>query len=147
MQDLYQWAAAYCAKRECCRSDVLSKLLAKGTTRTEAEAILEKLKAERFIDESRYARAYVNDKFRFDHWGRTKIRYQLLLKKIPESSIDEALSQISEEAYLQAVKAFILSRTKTLSEPDPFKAGQKIARAAISRGFEPYLVFQVLNLE
>lgn len=53
------------------------KLLAKGATPDEVDETLGRLETESYIDEARYARAFVNDKFRFDHWGRIKIRYAL----------------------------------------------------------------------
>lgn len=150
----YNWATALCARSERCRSDLAAKLRLRGCPSAEATALLDRLEREGFIDEERFARAFVADKFRFDRWGRIKISQHLRLKGISSATISEALGQIDEEEYLKALTAFITSRTARATgdaEPsDPAEAyaiRQKVARAAISRGYEPHLVFSRLDLE
>lgn len=144
--DLFTYAAALCARKEYCRSEMATKLRMKGAGADETEQLLQHLEREGFIDESRYARAFVRDKFRFDHWGRVKLRYQLLRKGVNDCDIDAALDEIDEQQYREALAEFVKSRRSLSAEDDPFRASQKIARAAISRGFEPNLVFSTLKI-
>ena len=67
----------YCAKAEHCTQDVVAKLKSWGISGLESEEIIERLKKENFINDARYAKAYVNDKWKLDHWGKKKIRHQL----------------------------------------------------------------------
>lgn len=143
--DLLSYASALCARKEYCRSEIAAKLRSKGAAPDETEQLLQHLEREGFIDEARYARAFVADKFRFDHWGRVKMRYQLLRKGVSDCDIDAALEEIDEKQYRQALADFVKSRRQTTAEEDPFRTSQKIARAAISRGYEPNLVFNALN--
>ena len=142
---LYLWAASRCAVKEYCRSEIKEKFLQKGATVSVAETLIERLEKERYIDEERYARAFVSDKFRFAHWGRVKIRYALQLKGISPQLIDEALSLVQEESYQDELRAFIQSRRRTVKADSPYALKQKLARAAISRGFEPSAVFAQLS--
>ena len=124
MTDFYLWATGRCSQKEYCRSEIAQKLRTKGATPDEIESLLARLESERYIDETRYARAFVSDKFRFDHWGR-----------------------ITDDDYRASLSDFIASRRRTTKGDTPYAINQKIARSAISRGFEPHLVFDALRVE
>lgn len=138
--DPYAWASATCAARECCGSEIASKLCRKGVTRAEAEAVVERLTDEGFIDEERYVRAYVSDKFRFDRWGRIKIRHALRHLNLPEQLVEQALAEISEEDYRTVLADFLAARNRTVKADDDYERYRKLATAALNRGFEPAAV-------
>lgn len=146
--DLYNWASARCAIKEYCRSEIEAKLMSKGATADETAQIVQRLQDEGFIDEHRYAAAFVADKFRFDHWGRTKIRHALRHKGIAEGIANEAIDErIDSDDYQQTLKDFIASKTRQTKTTDAYTLKQKVARAAIARGFEPHLVFDILGAD
>lgn len=147
MTDYYLWATSRCAIKEYCCSEIATKLQQKGATPDEIDTLLERLVNEKYIDESRYAEAFVSDKFRFDHWGRIKISHALRQKGIADSFIRKALSTIDEEEYREMLKDFIQSKRRMTKGDTPYAVNQKIARAAITRGFEPHLVFDQLQME
>ena len=147
MTDLYLWATSRCAVKEYCCSEIATKLQQKGATADEADALLERLVNEKYIDEARYAEAFVSDKFRFDHWGRIKITHALRQKGIADSLIREVLEHIDEDEYCTLLTDFIQSKRRTTKGDTPYAINQKIARAAITRGFEPHLVFDRLQME
>lgn len=144
--DWYTWAAARCARQEFSRRDISTKLMNKGAMADEAREVVDRLVSEGFIDDARYARAFVADKFRFERWGRVKISYMLHLKGLPDDVVDEALHQIDDTQYVETLKDLLEAKLRTLRAAPPFALRQKVARTAISRGFEPDLVFQVMNL-
>lgn len=145
--DNYAWAAQRCAARECCASDLRTKLLSRGASDDEAAAIIDRLTAENYLDEARYARAFVNDKLRFDHWGKRKIQYALRMKGVADGVIDEALGEVDEEEYTQILADFLHSRLRSTKETDARKLIQKVARSAAARGFEMPQVFDLLHRE
>lgn len=145
MTDLYAWAMSRCARRECCRTELRSKLLEKGATTHEADDILQRLTDEGYLDEARYAKAFTSDKFRFDHWGRLKIRYTLLQRGVDETLITAALGRIDDDEYYTALLDFIKSRLLSVSDDDPYRTLQKIMRSAAARGYEPDLVHRALH--
>ena len=73
----------YCSTAERCIQDVQKKIDAAGLPPDASERIIARLLKERFIDESRFTRFFVNDKLRFNKWGRVKIGYELYKKNIP----------------------------------------------------------------
>lgn len=142
------WATGRCALRECCRQEIKKKWLAGGLDDSTCEHLLDRLEDEGFIDESRYARAFVHDKLEYDHWGRIKMTQALRLKGIRRSVIDEALAEkIDDEHYREVLRHILQQKFRTLNfDPDDreetYKAVQKLVRFAASRGFEPELIFQ-----
>ena len=97
-------AAAYCTLCERCVSEVSAKLTAWGVPYAVQEEIITRLTNEKFIDETRYCRAFVNDKVRFNRWGRLKITAALREKRLPQEYIKEAMENIDEDAYQQSLQ-------------------------------------------
>ena len=64
---------ALCAGREMCLSDIRRKLILWGVKSDDTDNILNLLIQGKFIDEKRYAAAFVKDKFRYNKWGKIKI--------------------------------------------------------------------------
>ena len=93
-QEALNKAAAYCTQCERCTSEVVAKLTAWGMTSSQRERITATLTDEKFIDDERFCRAFVNDKLRFNRWGRIKIAAALREKRLPQASIKDALEQI-----------------------------------------------------
>ena len=138
-------AAAYCTLCERCISEVSTKLAAWGVPHGEQHKIIERLQQEGFIDEARYCRAFVNDKVRFNRWGRIKITAALREKRLPQEHIKEALESIDEDIYQQSLKEVIEIKRRELKGKDDFATQQKIIRHAASRGYEPSLIISTIK--
>ena len=138
-------AAAYCTLCERCISEVSAKLTTWGVPYAVQEEIITRLTNEKFIDETRYCRAFVNDKVRFNRWGRLKITAALREKRLPQEYIKEAMENIDEDAYLQSLQETIDIKRRELKGKDDFATQQKIIRHAASRGYEPSLIIKAIN--
>lgn len=141
-------AAAYCTLCERCTSEVCTKLTAWGMTSAQQHRIIERLIDEKFIDERRYCSAFVNDKVRFNHWGRIKIVAKLREKKLPADIINEALDAIDENEYNATLRKLLNNKMKELKNSnDERQTKQKLLRFAISRGFEYHLILKQLKFD
>ena len=138
-------AAAYCTLCERCISEVSTKLTAWNVPHCEQKKIIDRLIEENFIDEARYCRAFVNDKVKFNRWGRIKITAALREKHLPQEYIREALESIDEEIYQQSLKEVIEIKRRELKGKDDFATQQKIIRHAASRGYEPSLIITTIK--
>ena len=138
-------AAAYCTLCERCISEVSTKLAAWGVPHGEQQKIIVRLQQEGFIDEVRYCRAFVNDKVRFNRWGRIKIRAAMSEKRLPRELVNEAIENIDEEQYAAALAEVIAAKRRELKGKEDYAAQQKIMRYAASRGFEPSLIMKAIN--
>lgn len=129
-------AAAYCSASERCIQDVEKKIKAAGLTGEESDRIIARLLKERFIDESRFARYFVNDKLRFNKWGRIKINYEMQRKGIPSDIRSEALASIDEQEYHSLLLSLLKSKKKATRGKDDRDVYTKLLRFAAGRGFE-----------
>ena len=121
-------AAAYCSAAERCIQDVQKKIDAAGLPPDASERIIARLLKERFIDESRYTRFFVNDKLRFNKWGRVKIGYELYKKNIPSP-----------------IRDLLKSKKKSTKGKDERDLFNKLLRFAAGRGFESRITLNCLS--
>ncbi len=139
----------YCAYQERCHQEVRSKLLTIGLRGEELEEVMAQLISEDFLNEERFAKAYIGGKFRIKKWGKIKTIQALKQKHISDYSIKKGLLEISEEDYLHTVQALIAKKRDELKSKifDTYEINSKIAQYLISRGYEPDLVWKELKLE
>ncbi len=139
-------AAALCSTGERCRHDISEKLTQWGVAPAAAAKIVKHLVGEGYIDEARYCRSFVNDKWRFDRWGRVKIRYALKQKDLPELLIQSALDALDESEYRDCLRELLDKKRASLTGGER-EIRAKLLRFAASRGFEPAAVFAVMGAE
>ena len=129
-------AAALCARSEQSSGDIREKLLKWGLVGNDVAIVLQQLVEQGFIDDSRFARAFVKDRFAFNGWGRIKIAHQLRLKGIPADVIDEAMTAIDEDGYRDRLLELLRAKWRTVKDREPRAAWAAMMRFAASRGFE-----------
>lgn len=139
-------AEAYCSAAEHCRSEVRAMLERHGAEKPDIESIINNLVKEGFIDDSRYARAFVHDKVRFAKWGRVKIAQALWQKRIPQDITDAALESIEDDEYLAALRDVVKAKFRTVKGATEYERKMKTMRSVCSRGYEPALVRKLLDL-
>jgi regulatory protein len=133
-EQIYSRMMALCSRREYCKSDIAAKI-ATLSDEVDAGAMIKKLCDERFIDESRYAAAFVRDKSRLKGWGEVKIRYALQRKGLDSGTIAEALGEIDEEQQKDRLTKLMKAKAQTLKAVTPEEKRAKLMRFAVSRGF------------
>lgn len=144
-QEAYTRAAALCSRSERATSDIHTKLLAWGITRAQASDIIARLMSEDFINEHRYAHAFAHDKHRYNGWGRIKIAHQLRAKGIAQHDIDDAMADIDLDHYHATLVKSLQAKWREVSGRAPQLARAAMLRYATSRGYEPQLVYSVVD--
>lgn len=134
---------AYCSRAEKCESDVRTYLYKQGVDSETISKIIESLVDDKFVDNERYARAFVSDAFKFNKWGRLKIRQALLVKGISDKIMAEPLAEIDDAEYMSLLENVLRSKLKSVRGDDEYKIKASVFRFAYSRGFEPELVDKV----
>ena len=140
-----QRATALCLGSEHCVSDMMEKLFRWGLSRQDSERVVDYLLDEQYIDELRYARAYVSDKVRFSHWGRMKIRAMLRMLRISDADINEALDNIDEQQYLEILEGVIDAKRRSIGDDASYASRIKIIRFALQRGFEMHEIVKFVS--
>jgi regulatory protein len=127
--------AAYCSRGEKCIWDIRRKMDAWEISIVEQNKIIHYLQQEKFLDESRYCRAFVNDKSQYNRWGAYKIEQELKKKQLPETLIREALGNINSEEHREQLHQLLQNKKKTIKGKTEFEIKQKLMRFAAGRGF------------
>ncbi len=140
-------AERYCSGAEHCCAEVRTMLERHKVEADEIALILKHLVKEGYVDEGRYADAFVHDKVRFAKWGRVKISQALWQKRIPADVADAALARIDEDEYMSALKEVAASRYRQTKGATEYERKMKTMKSVCSRGYEPALVRKVLNLQ
>ena len=76
--DALSRVAAYCSTAEHCRAEVTEKLQRWGIPYDAIDRIINRLEQEKYIDEERFCRAFIHDKYRFAKWGKMKIAQAII---------------------------------------------------------------------
>lgn len=145
-------AEMYCSAGEHCRSEVAAKLAGNGRRDSEplapeaVERILAHLEKEGYIDEERYARAFVHDKLEFCRWGKIRIRMALRQKGIGNAAAENALASVDEDEYTGILRDVLAAKRRGVNGSDEFERSMKLMRFAVQRGFEPGLVRKMLDI-
>ena len=128
--------AAKCSTSEQCLSDIEAKIIRYDLTEEERTRILRHLVEEKYIDDRRYAEAFVRDKYRFNKWGRIKITQGLRMKGIDKETISNAMGVIDEQEYLDILQDLIKAKRKSTRGKSAYEINGKLIRFATGRGFE-----------
>ena len=146
MQDFFLKASYYCSLSEHCIQKVREKLVQWDTPKEFIQPIIDRLVEEDYINEERFARAFVKDKFRFNHWGRIKITTHLRALAISSDIIAKAIEEIDEDEYAEILDETVEKKRKTIKKGTDYEIRAKLLRHALSRGFEYELVATKLNI-
>ena len=138
-------AENYCAYQERSQQEVRDKLYDWGLHHDEVEEVISELIQSNFLNEERFAMAYVSGKFNIKKWGKIKIKQGLKLKRVPEKMIIKALNTIDYDKYLQVLLATAEKKAPFITEKDPYKRKYKLVSYLMGKGFESNLISEVLK--
>ncbi len=134
-----------CVKAERSEFDVRRLLERWGIAAEERQRIVDTLVRERFVDDRRYAEAYVREKVRFSGWGRFKIRAALRAKRIDESIIEEALGQVDGASMREKLEHRLQMKMARTRARDEYDLRGKLLRYGAGLGFDTDMVLEVVE--
>lgn len=140
-----QKAESYCAYQERAQQEVRDKLYSWGLHQDEVENIIAQLIEDNFLNEERFAKAYVLGKFRMKGWGKIKIKMHLKAKRVSEPLIRIALREINSEEYEETIDKIIEKRIKIPINKITRTERQKLFNYLLSKGFEADIIRQKTN--
>ncbi len=135
----------YCAYQERSHQEVKAKLFQYGLHSSEVDEILSYLITEGFLNEERYAKAFAGGKFRIMKWGKLKIQRELESSGVSPRNIARGLAEISHSEYSQTILSLIKKKSNRVTDENIFSKKHKVARFVIGKGYEPELVWEIVN--
>ena len=142
---ILQKAKHFCAYQERSHYEVREKLYAFGLYKAQVEDMLTLLITEDYLNEERFAKSFARGRFRLKQWGRTKIKYELKLRKVSDYNIKTAMKEIGDDEYAATLQKLADNKWASL------KGGHKLERQAkataflLQRGYEAPLVHQAIK--
>lgn len=139
--------SALCAQGEHCQWEMTEKLR-KWEIDDEAQArIMERLVKDRYVDDERFARAFVLDKIRYNKWGRRKVEQALYQKHIADDIRRRTLDDVSDEEYLKVLQPLMKQKRRSTKAASDYEMNQKLIRFALGRGFTFDIIRQCMDVE
>ena len=146
-QGAYLQLAQLCARSEHCQHDMLEKMR-RWEMSDEAQAhVMQRLISERYVDDERYARAFVRDKILYNKWGRRKVEQALWQKHIDDDIRQRILDGVDDEEYVNVLRPLLKQKRRTLKATSDYELNQKLVRFALSRGFTYDIIRQCLDTD
>lgn len=146
-QEAFLQLAALCAQAEHCEQEMRDKLKRWSFDESVQNRIIERLIRERYIDNERYARAFVKDKIRYNKWGRRKVQQALWLKRIDKDIQQRVLDEIDDNEYLSVLRPLLKQKRKTVRAESNYELNRKLVRFALGRGFTFDIIRQCLDVD
>ena len=135
----------YCSYQERCHKEVVQKLYSMYMIPEAIDHIVVKLMQDNFLNEERYAKAFVSGKFRIKKWGKYRLTRELKQKDIGKTLINMALQTITEQEYLETFHALAEKRAENIRETNVAKQRKKLADYLLYRGWESHLVYDKVS--
>lgn len=128
-------ARRFCALSEQCETSVRQKLIAWGAAVAEVEPIINSLRADDYLNDSRYACAYAESKILQQHWGRQKVLYQLRLKHLSKEAIAASMKMVDDDTYYGILREEADKKLRTLGDEQGADYYRRLYSFLTSRGY------------
>lgn len=146
-QDAYLTLAALCAQAEHCQYEMTEKMRRWELDDEVQARVMQRLVNERYVDDERYARAFVKDKVRYNKWGRRKVEQALWQKHIDEDIRQQVLNEVDDEEYISILKPLLRQKQRSTKAANDYELNQKLIRFALGRGFTFDIIRQCIDIE
>ena len=130
-----------CSSSEHCSGEMLKKMDDwEVDPRTQSEVMAYLIK-EKYIDDRRFCRFFVNDKIKYNKWGRRKVEQALWQKRIDSDISREVLDEVPDKIYTDILKSLLKDKKKSVKGRNDYEIKAKLVRFAVGRGF----TFDIIN--
>ena len=144
-QGAYLQLAQLCARSEHCRHDMQEKMRRWGMSDEAQARVMQRLVGERYVDDERYARAFVRDKIRYNKWGRRKVEQALWMKRIDDDIRERVLGEVDDGEYLAVLRPLLKQKCRSTKAATDYELNQKLVKFALGRGFTFDIIRQCID--
>ncbi len=138
---------ALCSQGEHCTWEMTEKMRRWGLDAEAQARIIKYLTDERYIDETRYCRAFIRDKVRHNKWGRLKVEQALMAKRVSRDVYLPVLNETADTDYLDVLRGLLQARRRQLGGMSDYEQRGRLVRYAMSRGFTFDIIRQCLDVD
>ena len=125
-----------CSRAEKSTGDARRLMRTWGVPETEQQEVVDKLVAQRFIDNRRYAEAYTREKSSLAGWGARKIAMQLRQKGVEREIITQTLAALDTDAQGDKLLEKLQRKVRTTKAASEYELRGKLLRYALGLGYD-----------
>ena len=144
-QEILQKLTALCSSAEHCSYEMLEKMRKWDVDEDTQAQVMEYLTRERYIDDERYAEMFINEKIKFNKWGRRKVEQALWQKHIDSTTARNLLDDVPDEEYLKVLRPLLKSKERSVKASSEYEKNMKLIKFAMGRGFDFDIIKQCLK--
>ena len=145
--EAYLTLTALCAQAEHCQWEMLEKMRRWEVSEEAQARVMQRLVKEKYVDDERYAEAFVKDKIRYNKWGRRKVDQGLWQKHVDADIRKRVLDEVDDDEYLSVLRPLLKQKRKTTKANSDYELNQKLMRFALGRGFTFDIIRQCIDVE
>ena len=135
-----------CSRAERSSGDALRLMQRWGVDREQAYGVLHQLIKERYIDDRRYAEAFIKDKSSFSKWGYYKIVKALQAKGISKEIIDSVIAdRLDDVMESDRLERLLILKRRQIKDSDPYKIKSRLVRYGIGAGWPMSSVVEIVE--
>jgi regulatory protein len=146
--ELYDYAVGSLARRMRTVAELKRLLRARAENNEDGalavEAIIAKLKEQKYLNDSRYAAAYSHYRQTNEKFGRRRVVIDLKAKGVHGEVIEQAVSSAYEQVNEEQLARQFLDR-KRLKKPQNQRESARVFRMLVRAGFSPNTIFKILK--
>ena len=146
--ELYNYAVAALARKMRTVAELKRLLRARAEPSDDGslavEAVIAKLKDQKYLNDSRYAAAYSQYRQTNEKFGRRRVVTDLKAKGIHSEVIDQAVTSAYAGVNEEKLARQFLER-KRLKQPQNQREAARIFRMLVRAGFSPTTIFKILK--
>ena len=145
--EAYLTLAILCAQAEHCQYEMVEKMRRWELSEEVQARVMQRLVAERYVDDERFAHAFVKDKIRYNKWGRRKVEQAMWAKHINEDIRQRVLDEVDDEEYISVLCPLLKQKRKSTKANSDYELNGKLIRFAMGRGFTMDIIKQCIDVK
>ena len=136
-QQALQSLMRLCSRSEKSTGDALRLMRTWGVPEAEQRGVLDKLIADRYIDNRRYAEAYTREKSQLAGWGERKIAMQLRMKGVERETISAVVAELmANDSMVERLHEKLSKKLRTVKAANDYELRGKLLRYALGLGYD-----------
>lgn len=136
---------ALCASSEHCSQEMEDKMKRWELPEDAIARNMEFLIKHQFVDDARFARFFINDKVKYNKWGRRKVEQALWMKHIPKELSDPVFEEMEDEVYLETLRPMLQNKYTTIKAKNDYERSMKLIRFALGRGYSMDIIRKCID--
>lgn len=135
----------FCAYQERSQRQVRERLKKMGLIDEAVDLLISECIQGNFLNEERFATAFVRGKYRIKGWGRKRLERELKHHEVSDYILRKAFAEIDDDAYDEQLETLARKKWNSVKDPNRFTKGRKVVDHMLRRGYESDAVWTLVR--